>query len=548
MADEGRAAPDTAVEWGDPATGGGVVRAGVLAVGERMGPYVVRRWLGQGGMGTVYGADDPRLGREVALKVLHKRADDRVLQARVMREAQALARLSHPNVVPVYDVGFEAGTLWVAMELVRGPSLLAWLADRPPWPDVIDAFVQAGRGLAAAHAAGIVHRDFKPGNAMMAGRGPLDRVMVLDFGLAWAPGGEGGAPASVRTDRDAGRRSHTGRDPLAYTLTDAGAVVGTIPYMAPEQHSRREVDARADQYSLCVSIFEGLFGARPYDGDIDTIVKKKLAGPPPRPVGTAAVPGRIWRVIQRGLAPNPNERWPDVDALVDALERGRSGVRRGRHALVAVCGLGIAGAFVARPPAAPDDPCAGLPERVASVWSRERRAAIEEAFVATGRAGARATWARADVRIDAALARWRDRAMAACTSAAKHGDGGSDVAAALACAERGIAAVDGALEVLASPDDATVARSLLVVEALPRPDCAGAAGEAAEAESRRELARARALQQTGRLEDAARLAQSVLERAHAAGDSIGVAGALLLIGGCRLDLGEYDEAQSHLSD
>jgi eukaryotic-like serine/threonine-protein kinase len=547
VGDTQRAEPRTAVQWGDPTTDGGVrgePTLGPLAAGDVLGPYIVRRFLGQGGMGTVYAALDPRLDREVALKVLHKRADDRVLQARVMREAQALARLSHPHVVPVYDVGFERGTLWVAMELVRGPSLMQWLRQAPTWTEVIDAFVQAGRGLAAAHAAGIVHRDFKPGNAMIAGDG---RVVVLDFGLAWAPGVDGALDSGASTLRGERRGPSSGRDPLAYTLTDAGAVVGTVPYMAPEQHSRREVDARVDQYALCVSIHEGLFGARPFDGPIDTIVKRKLAGPQ-RPLGPAHVPARVWRVIQRGLAPDPNDRWPDIATMIDALERAGRRTRVGRAAVAGVLGIGVIAAVMARPAAHVDDRCDAMDARVAEVWSPERREAIEGAFVATGKASASATWARADTRIDGAVMRWRDRAMAACTSAAKDGGGEAEVAAALACAERGIAAVDGALDVLAAPDDATVARALVVVESLPRPDCAGVVSEAAEGETRDALARGRALMSAGRLPEAVELGQEILQTTHAAGDQRGVALALLLIGGSRLDLGEWDDAEANLSD
>ncbi len=547
MATGERAEPVTATQWGEPTTAGGMREPaiGPLAPGDTLGPYVVRRFLGQGGMGTVYAALDPRLDREVALKVLHRRADDRVLQARVMREAQALARLSHPHVVPVYDVGFEHGTLWVAMELVRGPSLLQWLATAPTWTEVIDAFVQAGRGLAAAHAAGIVHRDFKPGNAMIAsdGHGP-GRVMVLDFGLAWAPGTDSALDSGGRT---LGHRS-SGRDPLAYTLTDAGAVVGTVPYMAPEQHTRRDVDARVDQYALCVSLHEGLFGTRPFQGGIDTIVKQKLAGAPTRPVGTAHVPARVWRVIQRGLAPHPDERWPDIDTMIDALQRACRRSRRGRVALAGVLGLGVIGAVMAGPVQHADERCRDLDARVAEVWSKERRAAIEAAFVGTGRASASATWERVDTRVDAAVMRWRDRAMAACTTAAREQGGEADVESALACAERGIEAVDGALDVLAAPDDVTVARALVVVESLPRPDCSGVGSEAAQVDTRDALARGRALMSAGRLREAAELGQEVLATAHAAGDQRGVALALLLLGGARLDLGEWEDAEAHLSD
>jgi len=535
----------TAAECGDASTAGGRPAAGI-AIGATLGPYVVRRWLGQGGMGTVYAAEDPRLGRVVALKVLHRGADDRVHRARVLREAQALARLSHPHVVPVYDVGVEHGTIWVAMELVDGPALSRWLGDAPPWERVLDAFVQAGRGLAAAHAAGIVHRDFKPHNAMIH---PDGRVVVLDFGLAWAPGVEGAA--HVRTEdaaRDDGRPRATGRDPLGFTLTDAGSVVGTVQYMAPEQHSRREVDARADQYALCVSLFEGLFGRRPFAGGIDELVQRKLAGPPVPPEGAMHVPPRIWRVVARGLDPLPERRWPSIEALVDALERARAGVRGRRRTLVVTGGIGIVAALAAMPEPHAPDPCGGLRGRIDAVWSPARREAIANAFAATGKPSASDMWSRTDVRIDAALMRWRDRALAACTAAASDEGSTVEVAAALACADQGLEAVEAALGVLETPDEGTVARALLVVDGLPRADCSGSPSAAQDAPTRHELQRAFALQRAGRLPEAAALAQEVLIAAHEADDARGVAAALLLLGGTRMDLGQWDDAESTLSD
>src|SRR5262249_21319049 len=252
-----------------------------LPRGARVGRLVVDAFLGAGGMGVVYRAVDPRLDRPVALKLLRSELSGDEARARLLREAQAMARLSHPNVIVVYEVGTFGGQTFVAMELVTGQTLRDWLrAAKRPWRAVLDRFVQAGRGLAAAHAAGIVHRDFKPANVLLAADA---RVRVLDFGLARA-GAE--APAL-----DASSPSPTPSS-LAGEITASGALVGTPAYMAPEQRGGRRADERSDQYSFCVSLHEGLYGERP--------------GNAPPPTGDA--PAWLRRAIARGLAREPSDR------------------------------------------------------------------------------------------------------------------------------------------------------------------------------------------------------------------------------------------------
>jgi adenylate cyclase len=245
-----------------------------------LGRYAVRELLGRGGMGEVYLAHDPDLDRLVAIKVIRARAErSPASRARFQREAQALARLSHPNVVTVYDVGSMGDTIYVAMERIVGPTLSAWLAERPRRiTEIVEVFVQAGRGLAAAHDAGLVHRDFKPSNVMLG-----DRVRVVDFGLARLD----------LSDPDHG----TEEDVLALeaTVTAAGAVVGTPAYMAPEQRAGGKLDARADQFSFCVALEDAL-------GDL--------------PVGPA-----MQAVLERGLRHDPAGRFPSMHALLAELER-----------------------------------------------------------------------------------------------------------------------------------------------------------------------------------------------------------------------------------
>ncbi|MCH9682750.1 MAG: serine/threonine protein kinase, partial [Deltaproteobacteria bacterium] len=197
--------------------------------------------IGRGGMGVIYSAYDEQLDRKIAVKVLLDEYQDEGVRARLLREAQALARLSHPNVITIHEVGEHEGELFLAMEFVHGHSLAEWSETKPGWREVLEVFVQAGRGLAAAHRANLVHRDFKPHNVMRASDGS---VKVLDFGLAHAHDIE-------LTSADGA----TGASPLSSMLTVSGAVIGTPRYMAPEQHAGEVADGRADQYSYCVALW-----------------------------------------------------------------------------------------------------------------------------------------------------------------------------------------------------------------------------------------------------------------------------------------------------
>jgi tetratricopeptide (TPR) repeat protein len=512
----------------------------LAAPGDRIGRFEIARVLGQGGMGVVYAAHDPRLRREVALKVLRAGPADRGHHARVMREARALARLSHPHVVPIFDVGLDRGTLWVAMELVRGPTLSAWLATRPAWPKIVDAFVQAGRGLAAAHAAGLVHRDFKPGNAMLA---PDGRVVVLDFGLAWAPGVEGGradatASSSTSGDGSSARRASSARDPLAYTLTDAGTVVGTLPYMAPEQHACSDVDARADQYALCVSLYEGLAGKRPFGGQPADMIAAKRSGPP-APPKTSPAPARLWRVIARGLHPDPQRRFADVQALVRALERTVQSRPRPAVWILGVAAIGLSAVTWAIPA---DVPCAAE-ARIDAMWNAPRRVALSDAFVARG---AQATWSTVEPLLEERFAEYRELARTTCDAVPRHA---AAIEAPDDCLDRGVSAAGVALDLLAAPDRGTISAAPRLVRALPRVrDCELRAPESAARDPvlQGQLERARALQQVGRMQEAAALAEQGIARARTRDDAAGTAAARLLLGGCQMELGTWDDAQASL--
>ena len=276
----------------------------VLARGDNIGRYVVGDLLGAGAMGRVYSAWEPELDRRVAIKVLH----DQGSRERLVKEAQAMARLNHPNVVTVHEVGTVDRQIFIVMELNDGGTLRAWLAQepRPPVRERIRVFIEAGRGLAAAHAVRLVHRDFKPDNVLMARDG---RVRVVDFGLVRAP---------AAGDRPSRRPS---RDVYAeMSLTMSGAVIGTPAYMAPEQHRAEVADHRSDQFSFCVSVYEALYGRRPFAGETyrELVVNILDGCVLPPPAGTE-VSDRVHAVLARGLASAPDDRYPGMTALLDEL-------------------------------------------------------------------------------------------------------------------------------------------------------------------------------------------------------------------------------------
>ncbi|MCA9655704.1 MAG: protein kinase, partial [Myxococcales bacterium] len=292
-----------------------------------------------GGMGRVYEAIDDALDRPVAIKVLLRHVSQGHRQ-RLLREAQALAKLSHPNVVQVYEVGEAEGEVFVAMELVRGQTLWEWVErdPRPSWRACVEVYRQAGLGLAAAHAEGLVHRDFKPGNAIVDDKG---RVRVLDFGLARRRGeGAGEGSSEAETDGEP-NLDELGADPR---LTVTGTVLGTPAYMPLEQMEGRETDARSDQFGFCVSLYEAVYSERPFRGEsiaaLMTAMVAEHVRPAPR--GTA-VPMRLRRVLLRGLARDPARRWDSMDELLAELERLVAPPPRRGRALGLATGLLAAG-------------------------------------------------------------------------------------------------------------------------------------------------------------------------------------------------------------
>ena len=522
-----------------------------LARGQALGRYILLEPLGEGGMGVVYAAYDPELDRRVALKLLrHGAADDSSMgRARLVREAQAMAKLSHPNVITVFDVGAVEGRVFVSMELVVGDDLRGWLAAAARTPaEILRVFVQAGRGLAAAHAAGLIHRDFKPGNVLVGEDGT---VRVADFGLARRLGereGSDDGQALVATPVEG--------TPEAVTRT--GAVIGTPAYMAPEQHLGRDLDARADQFSFCVALWEALQGERPFRAThpVELMVQVTRGEIMPS-AKDGAMPAWIRRVLARGLAPDPAQRFASMTELLAALDRDP---RRRRLAVGSVAGIATLGA-VAWLAVAPEEPCAGAERQLAEVWSPARRDQLSERFAATGLPYAADAAASVGRRLDAYGAAWIEARVKACAAALAdpQADVPEDVPMSR-CVERRRRDLGALVDVLVDADAALVERAsealggLRALETcfdpalgfgdvpLPADPDARAAVEAA----RDALGRVNAASLAGRRREALELSTEVWGEAVRLGDVALLAEASLIQGGALADQGRFDEGVAQL--
>ncbi len=327
--------------------------------------YAVQRRVGRGAMGEVFCAYDDQLGRRVAVKLLHPQPRDRQgRRHRMRREAQAMARVSHRHVVQVYETGDFEGRTFITMEFVEGQTLERWRqAQTRSLAEVLDAYRQAGKGLAAAHRAGVLHRDFKPSNALIEDNG---WVRVTDFGLAaWISDisthttGERGVVR--QTDDDQGNDSR---------LTRAGDCMGTPAFMSPEQHLREPLDARSDQFSFCVALYEAVVGVHPFGGPTRADVREAvLRGEIRSAVGAKRLPRWLRRVLMRGLSVDKHRRWPSMDALLQALRP--PGARMRRWAAPVGVALASAGTFMGLSQSTPDL-CDGGQAALERVWHPAR--------------------------------------------------------------------------------------------------------------------------------------------------------------------------------
>jgi serine/threonine protein kinase/tetratricopeptide (TPR) repeat protein len=401
---------------------------------SRLGHFEIVGSLGAGGMGMVYEGRDTVLDRRVALKLLHpSRAAGHVAPARLLREAQALAKLSHPNVVTVFEVGMADDDPFVAMELVEGKTLLAWISQQRTWREVLDVFIAVGHGLAAVHALGLVHRDFKPSNVLIDLRGV---PKLGDFGLVTTVDEPATGAASMDTTS-------------MQTLTQAGSVLGTPAYMAPEQRLGACVDQRADQYSFAKSLLEAL---------------------------PDAAPAALQPILSRALADEPGDRYPAMEPLLDALAR----VRRGNRArwiaagstVAVIAAVAVAWGFGRAQSAV--EPCPRPTDRLAKVWSPARRVALESHLTAIDPAlGAQRFTAAAGV-LDRGGERWLDQRVDACQAARASRQSGELLDRRMSCLDRALLEIDETAAVLERAiDRATLDNAMRAAIGLPAlDDCA----------------------------------------------------------------------------
>ncbi len=452
---------------------------------ERLGRFTLLERLGEGGMGIVRSAYDPQLDRRVAIKLIRAEDDDERARARLLREAQALARLSHPNVVQVHEAGVHEGQVFIAMEYVVGQTLTRWLEDeRPQWREIVMSYLQAGRGLAAAHDAELVHRDFKPDNVLIGEDG---RVRVVDFGLARghealaAELGSGersdGVLSELAEDSDIDevieRGSSGGSSPVG-RLTRTGARLGTPAYMAPEQILGGTVTPLSDQFSFCLALYESLYGQRAFAGKrLKPWIEALRAGDVREPPRASGVPSWVFELLRRGLETEPRERFASMGELLGALEgrlrRTRNWWLRSAALVVVGVGVGVGASFAMAPSEADEqDPCVDAGAELDEQWSAVRRRAITAALegVDAPYAGAIAS------QVATGLARyaddWRAASHKSCEAHARGDESDDTHYQRSTCLKRRLVAFEEATGILERSAEDALDNAVPLVERLPR--------------------------------------------------------------------------------
>ncbi len=516
--------------------GKSVERRRSLETGEKISRYVILQHVGSGAMGAVYKAYDPSLERPVALKLLHEGGTAET-RDRMLREAQALAKLSHPNVIAVYDVGAVGEDVYLAMDFVEGKPIDAWLKSepRPSQAAILRAFLEAGDGLAAAHAAGLIHRDFKPANVLFGDDG---RVRVIDFGLARGalagpelPSGEARVPAITPSSSGL----------VHATLTQPGFLAGTPRYMAPEQRKLKALSPAADQYAFCVSIWESLAGSHPF-ADEQGIFRPGSSALR----GDTTLPRPVRRALERGLSQDPADRWPTLDGLVRELRRDPYVGRRRVAYGAAFAAVGMA--FFALTHGRGDvrtEPCGGGAARLTGVWDAQVASAISASFVGTGWPGANDEMDRVRTGLDAYTSRWVAETHDACVAARVDKTQSERVFDLRSqCLERRLGEVRAATDLLREANRETATHASTLVGALGDPGACSAARVNEHAQAlpqdvnvrtriarvQNEIDRALVVAEAGRLRDArAALASAALEAREVAYEPL-LAEALVRVG------------------
>jgi serine/threonine protein kinase/tetratricopeptide (TPR) repeat protein len=511
--------------------------------------YEIVRFVGRGGMGVVYAARDRELERDVAIKLMRAELGGERLAERLIRESRVLASIRHPAVVTVYDVGRHAGRVHVAMELVDGVTLGAWLAARPRTVRaIVGVIARAGEGFAAAHAAGVIHRDVKPDNILVGDNPEVGtddpRVVVTDFGIARAIAGDDGATAVTVEDVAT-------TDTIAADLTATGVAIGTPAYMAPEQLEAGEIDARADVFGLAVTLWEALYGARPYRGATARELREAMrrgAPEPPREGAAGPVPRWVRDALREAIAPGVGQRTATMTALVARLDARRRDRRR-RIVLVSAgfAGVGVAAAAAvvgSRDAGTSPDRCAAGGALVDRVWTSDRATAIRTSFgnTATG-FGVRAGTALVG-EVGAWVDEWKLGRRAACLAAPE------DRARREACLDRALATLDARAGVWATADLDLVlaiggrALDLPSIEACASPPPRATPVPPALAVLEEQIARIDALERAGRHTEAVEMLERSLPEIERLDHPTLGTSAWMTVGVLRHNSGDFEPAMA----
>ncbi len=506
----------------------------------RIGRYLVLESAGHGAVGHVLRAYDPKLRREVALKLLYATPNVDAQRA-IVREAQAMAQLSHPNIVAVHDVEDLDERPYMTMAYVEGTSLREWLSQQTPgWREVQEVFLAAGRGLAAAHRAGIVHRDFKPANVMRSRDG---RVQVTDFGIAC----EMDPPAPRLPEGVIVEADRT-------VATQGGMVTGTPAYMAPEQHQGRLADAKSDQYAFCVAMWEALAGTRPFAGPDLLGAKQRMEFA--ESDATRSVPRHLDRALRRGLDPSPDRRHASMEALLAQIGRGTS--RIGRVVVIGGLGLALLGGWQLLDWQAHQQhvaDCEAVAGSIDEVWGAEARDRVRRAFEGAGLGGSEFAFEQSASWLDRYAEDWTQEHRSQCLATEGRPEHEHQLAAE--CFEHRRQAFAALVSEFAGADAKTVRRSVRAAIGLPdlspcldedwlrtRPAPPDGEDERTEVVALRQVrSEITAKIAAGRFSDAGVLADETLVRSRALGWSPEIAEVLLDLAEIREALGDYQGAR-----
>ncbi len=557
-----------------------------LANGSSLGRFVILGLVGRGAMGEVYAAYDANLDRKIAIKLVGSSddAEGQASRGRLMREAQAAARISHPNVVVVYEADTLGDRVFIAMEFVDGHTLGYWLqAKRRTWLEILDVFIPAGRGLAAAHDKDLVHRDFKPDNVMVSRNG---QVRVMDFGLArWGatldadpqgpvadPTAEMGPTLRVedtaRIDPEATQAINSSARTTApatlaamdQKLTRTGTLMGTPAYMSPEQFRGRLADARSDQFSFCVALYEALFNARPFGGRTlvelaDCVVRGRLVEPPE----SDTVPSWLRAALKRGLSVNPEDRFPSMNDLLNEIDR-RPGAAKTGFASGAAARLD--GIWTLPVEGERGEPGKRGESALALALPPEKDE-VHRAFLATGKAYAEATFDRTRSLLDRYVERWSSLYVDACEATHLRGEQSTEVLdLRVECLMEGLRDLTALCRLFRAATGEVVENAVSAAMALPPPErCRNiellravvrpptdATTQEAVTRLRARTGDLRALLRVGRYRDALEQCEPTVEEARRLAYGPALAEVLLLQGILHNDAGRADAAVACLEE